>query len=59
MASLDPITVICPDCGIPIDIGLSATLGDWSGIRTVEVIVSIDPAAIDAHTKQHQTEPSA
>lgn len=59
MASLEPITVICPDCGIPVDIGLSASPGDWSGKRMVEVFVSIDPAAVEAHAKEHQTEPAA
>jgi hypothetical protein len=59
MASLDPITVVCPECGIPIEIPVSATPGDWVGLRTVEVNVSIDPAAVDAHTAQHLTEPTA
>jgi hypothetical protein len=59
MASLDPITVICPECGIPIEIPVSATPGDWVGLRTVEVNVGIDREPITAHVDQHQTEPTA
>jgi len=59
MASLDPITVICPECDIPIVIPVSATPGDWVGLRTVEVHVGIDREPIDAHVAEHQTESTA
>ena len=59
MASLDPITVICPECSEPIVIPVSATPGDLIGPRTVEVHVGIDREPITAHVEQHQTEPTA
>jgi hypothetical protein len=56
MASLDPITVICPECNVPIVIPVTATPGDWIGPRTVEVHVAIDREPITAHVGQHKAE---
>lgn len=57
MASLDPITVICPECGVSIVIPVSATPADGTGPRTIEVHIDREP--ITAHVEQHQTEPAA
>jgi hypothetical protein len=59
MADLDPITVTCPECDVPIVIPVSATPGDRIGLRTVEVNVAIDREPITTHVEQHQTEPPA
>jgi hypothetical protein len=56
MGALDPITITCPVCGDPVDIGVSATPGTRTDTGALEVLVSIDPAAVHAHIDQHRPE---